>query len=65
MMCSYNVMDCRIIPKRIKHIDIRLFEEEIEEAKFLALSENLGYEQLFVKLVKEELDRKGLKVKNG
>ena len=49
---------CKIIPKKIEHIDIRLFEEEIEEAEFLALSMDLGYDQLFAKLVKEELERK-------
>ena len=65
-MCShnYNYSDCKIIPKRIEHIDLRLLEEEIEEAEFLALLSNLSYEQLFVKLVKKELDRKGLTVKN-
>ena len=50
--------------KKIMRTQIRLFEEEIEEAKFLALLSNLTYEQLFVKLVKKELDRKGLIVKN-
>jgi len=46
---------CKIIPKKKKVIKIRLFEEEIEEAKFLALSMNLSYEQLFVTLVKEKI----------
>ena len=50
--------------KKIMKTQIRLFEEEVEEAEFLALLSNLSYEKLFVKLVKEELDRKGLTVKN-
>ena len=51
--------------KKIMKTEIRLFEEEIEEAEFLALLSNLSYEQLFVKLVKEELDRRGLVIKNA
>ena len=46
-------INCKVIPKKIEHIDIRLFEEEIDIAKFLALALNLSYDQLFVKLIKE------------
>ena len=46
-------MGCKVVKKRIKHIDIRLFEEEIDIAEFVALSLNLSYDQLFVKFVKE------------
>lgn len=55
-MCSYNSMDCRVIPKRIEHIDIRLFEEEIDIAQFLCFAYDLSYEQLFVKLIKEHAE---------
>lgn len=52
-MCSNNYMDCKVIQKRIKHIDIRLFEEEIDIVKFVALSLNLSYDQVLVKFCKE------------
>ena len=52
-MCPDKCMGCKVIPKRIKHIDIRLFEEEIDIAEFVALALDLSYEQLFVKLIKE------------
>lgn len=69
MSCSnWNANELNKIIKRngkkIMKTQIRLFEEEIEEAEVLALLSNLSYEQLFVKLVKKELDRKGLIVKN-
>jgi len=46
-------MGCKVVKKRIKHIDIRLFEEEIDVAEFVALYLNLSYDQLFVKFIKE------------
>jgi len=55
-MCSHNSMDCRIIPKRIKHIDIRLFEEEIDLVDFLCFYYDVSYEQLLVKLAKEKAE---------
>ena len=69
MACSsWNANELNKIIKRngkkIMKTQIRLFEEEVEEAEFLALASNLSYEKLFVKLVKKELDRKGLTVKN-
>ena len=54
-------MACKIIPKRIKHIDVRLFEEEIEEVDFLCEYYGWGYEQLLVKLTKERLDALNIK----
>ena len=48
-------MSCKIVEKKIRIIAIRLFDEEIEEAEFLSLSQNLSYEQLFIKLIKKEL----------
>jgi len=70
MACSsWNANELNKIIKRngkkIMKTQIRLFEEEIEEAEALTLLSNLSYEQLFVKLVKRELDRRGLTVKNG
>ena len=50
------VCNCKIIPKKIEHIDIRLFEEEIEEAEFVCLALNISYEQFFVKCIKEKLE---------
>ncbi len=57
-------MSCKIIPKRIEHIDIRLFEEEIEEIKVLCFYYKLSYEQLLVKLTKERLDTLNIKESN-
>ena len=48
-------MICKIIPKKIKHIDIRLFDEEIEEAEFVCLALKTSYEQFFVKCIKEKI----------
>lgn len=47
--------ECNIVPKKIKKITIRLFEEEIEEAEFVCLALKTSYEQFFVKKIKEEL----------
>lgn len=55
-MCSFNAMDCRVISKRIKHIDIRLFEEEIDVVDFLCFYYDISYEQLLVKLAKEHAE---------
>lgn len=52
-MYSHDFMDCKVIPKKIKHVNIRLFEEELDIAEFVALSLDLSYDQLFVKFVKE------------
>lgn len=49
-MCS------RVIPKRIEHIDIRLFEEEIDLVDFLCFYYDLSYEQLLIKLAKEKAE---------
>lgn len=57
-MClhNYNYSNCRVIPKRIKHIDIRLFEEEIDITDFLCFYYDLSYDQLLVKLAKEHAE---------
>jgi len=52
-----EIQGCKIVPKKIETHQLRLFEEEIEEAEFVAMTYNLSYEQLFVKLVKEEEKR--------
>jgi len=44
-----------------KVINIRLFDEEFEEANCLCYMDDISFEQLFAKLVKEELDRIGIK----
>lgn len=49
-------MVCKIIPKRIEKFQMRLFEEEIDIAKFLCFQYDLSYEQLFVKLIKEHAE---------
>ena len=54
-------MYCKIIPKKIEKITIRLFEEEIEEVKLLCLYYKLSYEQLLVKLTKERLNKLNIK----
>jgi len=65
-MClqNYNYTNCKVIQKRIKHIDIRLFEEEIDIVKFVALSLNLSYDQLFVKFCKEYAEHNFAQNKN-
>lgn len=60
MMELIKKMSCKIIPKNIKHIDIRLFEEEIEEAEFVCLVLKTSYEQFFVKCIKEKLKEMGM-----
>jgi hypothetical protein len=59
-------MSCesKIIPKRIERFPMRLFEEEIDIAKFLCFQYNLSYEQLFVKLVKERAEHEFADNKN-
>ena len=52
--------NCKIVPKKIKRIEIRLFEEEIEEAEGLCYLLDLSYEQLFATLVKQELNKRGI-----
>jgi len=50
-------MSCDIIEKKVKKIEIRLFDEEVDIADFLCFLNNLSYEQLFVKLNKESAER--------
>ena len=58
-------MSCKIIPKKIEKITIRLFEEEIEETKVLCFYYKLSYEQLLVKLTKERLDTLNIRESNN
>ena len=48
---------CRIIHKKNKKFSIQLFDEEIEEANLLSAYYQMSYEQLFVHLVKEHLEK--------
>lgn len=55
-MESHKTIGCRITPKIIKYIDIRLFEEEIDIVDFLCFYFDLSYEQLLVKLAQEKAE---------
>ena len=48
-------MVCKIVPIKKKKIELTLFDEEIEEAKFVCLALNKSYVQFFMEKIREEL----------
>ncbi len=42
---------CEIKEIEKKELKIRLFDEEIEQAKFVCLALNLSYEEFFMKMI--------------
>lgn len=48
-------MGCKIIPIKQEKIELTLFDEEIEEAKFVCLALNKSYVQFFIEKIREEL----------
>ena len=47
--------NCKIIPIKKSKISFTLFDEEIEEAKFVCLALNKSYVQFFIEKIREEL----------